>query len=198
MTVGLGWEIWEQPGYGKSVGHGGYLFGNPTIYIHHIQGNQTIIAFDNADGSGAFGQIVTSSLYLLNGKEPMKFSNHHSMAVVYGTTLVKQGPDAAACALNAIKGDTAHYYLNEWDFNQLGGNLLNLSKFEGHGQLALEVFKLNTMLFPNSANTYDSYAYGLRATGKRKEAIQMYQKSIAMDPNNEDGKAALKELIDGK
>ena len=198
MTVGLGWDIWEQPGYGKSVGHGGYLFGNPTIYIHHMQGNQTIIAFDNADGSGAFGQIVTSSLYLLNGKEPMKFDNRHSIAVVYGTILVKQGPDAAACALNAIRGDTAHYYLNEWDFNQLGGNLLNLSKFEGHGQLALEVFKLNTMMFPNSANTYDSYAYGLRAMGKRKEAIQMYQKSIAMDPGNEDGKAALKELIDGK
>ena len=198
MTVGLGWDIWEQPGYGKSVGHGGYLFGNPTIYIHHMQGNQTIIAFDNADGSGTFGQIVTSSLYLLNGKEPMEFSNHHSMAFVYGSTLVKQGPDAAACALNAIKGDTAHYYLNEWEFNQLGGNLLNLSKFEGHDQLALEVFKLNTIMFPNSANTYDSYAYGLRAMGKRKEAIQMYQKSIAMDPTNEYGKAALKELIDGK
>jgi len=120
------------------------------------------------------------------------------MAFVYGSTLVKQGPDAAACALNAIKGDTAHYYLNEWEFNQLGGNLLNLSKFEGHDQLALEVFKLNTIMFPNSANTYDSYAYGLRAMGKRKEAIQMYQKSIAMDPTNEYGKAALKELIDGK
>jgi len=198
MTVGLGWDIWEQPGYGKSVGHGGYLFGNPTIYIHHMQGNQTIIAFDNADGSGTFGQIVTSSLYLLNGKEPMEFSNHHSMAFVYGSTLVKQGPDAAACALNEIKADTAHYYLNEWEFNQLGGNLLNLSKFEGHDQLALEVFKLNTIMFPNSANTYDSYAYGLRAMGKRKEAIQMYQKSIAMDPTNEYGKAALKELMDGK
>jgi len=198
MTVGLGWDIWEQPGYGKSVGHGGYLFGNPTIYIHHMPGNQTIIAFDNADGSGGFGQVVTSSLYLLNGNDPMKFDTRHSMAVVYGTILVKQGPDAAACALNAIKGDTAHYYLNEWEFNQLGGNLLNLSKFEGHDQLALEVFKLNTIMFPNSANTYDSYACGLRAMGKRKEAIQMYQKSIAMDPGNEDGKAALKELIDGK
>jgi CubicO group peptidase (beta-lactamase class C family) len=198
MTVGLGWSIWEQPGYGKSVGHGGYLFGNATIYIHHMQGNQTIIAFDNADGSGGFGQVVTSSLYLLNGKEPMQFDRHHSMAFVYGSTLVKDGADAAACALNAIKGDTAHYYLNEWEFNQLGGNMLNFSKFEGHQQLALEVFKLNTIMFPNSANTYDSYAFGLRATGKKKEAIQMYQKSLAMDPNNDDGKQALKELMEGK
>jgi tetratricopeptide (TPR) repeat protein len=76
--------------------------------------------------------------------------------------------------------------------------MLNFSKFEGHQQLALEVFKLNTIMFPNSANTYDSYAFGLRATGKKKEAIQMYQKSLAMDPNNDDGKQALKELMEGK
>jgi len=120
------------------------------------------------------------------------------MAFVYGSALVKDGPDAAAAAFNAIKSDTAHYYLNEWEFNQLGGNLLNLSKFEGHKGLALEVFKLNTILFPASANTYDSYAYGLRATGRKKEAIQMYQKSLAMQPDNDDGKQALKELTEGK
>lgn len=197
MTVGLGWDIWEQPGYGKSVGHGGYLFGNATIYIHHMLGNQTIIAFDN-DEHTEFGRIVTSSLYLLNGKEPLEIRHHRSMAFVYGSTLVKEGPDAAAVAFNAIKSDTVHYYLSEWEFNQLGGNLINLSKFEGHGQLALEAFKLNTIMFPNSANTYDSYAYGLRAMGRKKEAIQMYQKSLAMEPNNDDGKQALKELMEGK
>ncbi len=197
MTVGLGWDIWEQPGYGKSVGHGGFLFGNATIYIHHIQNNQTIIAFDNAVNS-EFGRIVTSSLYLLNGREPLEIRNHHSMAFVYGSTLVRQGPDAAACALNAIKGDTAHYYLSEWEFNQLGGNLLYRSSFEGHQQLAVEVFKINTLLFPDSFNTYDSYAEGLRENGRKKEAIMMYQKSITMNPGNEDGKRALKELMDGK
>jgi len=197
MAVGLGWDIFEMPGYGKSVGHGGFMFGNSVFYFHNIGKKQTIIAFDNTAGS-EFGRIVTSALYLLNGKEPMEIRNHHSMAFVYGSTLVKNGPDAAAAAFNMIRSDTAHYYLSEWEFNQLGGNLLNAAKFNGHDTSALEVFKLNTILFPNSANTYDSYAFALRAVGKKKEAIQMYQKSLAMDPNNDDGKQALKELMQGK
>jgi len=47
----------------------------------------------------------------------MEIRNLHSLAFVYGSTLVKQGPDAAACAFNAVKSDTAHYYLSEWEFN---------------------------------------------------------------------------------
>ena len=104
----------------------------------------------------------------------MEIRNHHSLAFVYGSTLVNHGPDAAACAFNAVKSDTAHYYMSEWEFNQLGGNLLYRSSFEGYERLALEVFKINIFLFPASFNTYDSYAGELRATGKKQEAIIMY------------------------
>ena len=120
------------------------------------------------------------------------------MAFVYGNALVKQGADAAASALNVIKSDTAHYYLSEWEFNQLGGNLLYRSEVSDHEKLAVEAFKINTLLFPDSFNTYDSYGEALRIAGKRQEAIAMYQKSIIMNPGNDGGKQALKELLDGK
>ena len=197
MSVGLGWEIFEMPGFGKLFGHGGFLFGNATFYFHTAEKKQTIIAFDNTACS-EFGRIVTSSLYLLNAKEPLEIRNHHSLAFVYGSTLVKHGPDAAASAFNAVKSDTSHYYLSEWEFNQLGGNLLYGSSFEGHRSLAVEVFKINTLLFPNSFNTYDSYAEGLRAIGKKHEAIIMYQKSISLNPDNEEGKKNLEELLKSK
>ena len=195
MAVGLGWDIFVQPGYGISVGHGGFKFGLATFYFHSLEKKQVIIAFDNTAGS-EFGRIVTSALFLLNGKEPMETRNKHSLAFVYGNNLVKRGPDAAACAFNAAKRDTAHYYLSEWEFNQLGGNLLYGSSFNGHQDLALEVFKINTLLFPNSFNTYDSYAAGLKEAGKRQEAISMYQESIDLNPNNDDGKKALRELLE--
>jgi CubicO group peptidase (beta-lactamase class C family) len=194
MAVGLGWDIFEQPKYGKSVGHGGFLFGNATFYFHNPEKKQTIIAFDNTAGS-EFGRIVTSALNLLNGEEPMAIRNHQSMAFLYGSTLVKHGPDAAACALNVVKDDTAHYYLSEWEFNQLGGNLLYRSAFDGHQNMALEVFKICTLLFPHSYNTYDSYAEGLIVTGRKQEAIQMYRKSISLNPENEYGKKSLEELL---
>ncbi|MGE5943392.1 MAG: serine hydrolase [Flavobacteriales bacterium] len=194
MSYGLGWNIWEQSNYGKSVGHGGFMFGNATFYAHNLEKKQTIIAFDNTAGS-EFGRIVTSAIFLLNGNEPMEIRNQHSLAFVYGNALVKRGPDAAASAFNSLKSDTTHYYLNEWEFNQLGGNLFYGSSFKGHENLALEVFKINTFLFPDSFNTYDSYAEALRATGKEQEAIIMYQKSISLNPNNEEGKKNLEELL---
>jgi len=194
MSYGLGWDIWEQPNVGKSVGHGGFMFGNATFYAHNLKNKQTIIIFDNTAGS-EFGRIVTSANFLLNGNEPMEIRNSRSLAFVYGSTLVKQEPDAAASAFNAVKSDTAHYYLSEWEFNQLGGNLLYGSSFKGHESLAVEVFKINTFLFPASFNTYDSYAEGLREIGKKQEAIVMYQKSILLNPNNEEGKKNLEELL---
>ncbi len=197
MAFGLGWDIFKQPGFSKAVGHAGFFYGNIAFYYHVSDKKQFITGYDNTAGI-AFGRIITSTLYMLNGRATMPAKDKHSLAFVYGSTLVKDGPDAAAAAFNQVKSDTAHYYLSEWEFNQLGGNLINLSKFDGHGQLALEVFKLNTILFSNSANTYDSYAYGLRAMGRKKDAIRMYQKSLAMDPNNDEGKQALKELMNEK
>jgi CubicO group peptidase (beta-lactamase class C family) len=194
MSYGLGWNIWEQPNYGKSVGHGGFIFGNATFYAHNLENKQTIIAFDNTAGS-EFGRIVTSANSLLNQKEPMEIRCKRSLAFVYGSALVKQGVDGAACNFNSVKSDTTHYYLSEWEFNQLGGNLLYRSSFDGHESLALDVFKINTFLFPASFNTYDSYAEGLRVIGKKQESIIMYQKSISLNPNNEEGKKNLEELL---
>jgi tetratricopeptide (TPR) repeat protein len=197
MAFGLGWDLFEQPGFSKAVGHAGFFYGNNAFYYHVLDKKQFITGYDNTGGS-EFGRIITSTLYLLNGKASMPARDKHSLAYVYGSTLVKDGPDAAATAFNAVKSDTAHYYLDENEFNQLGGNLLYKTDFAGHQQLALEVFKLNTFLFPDSFNTYDSYGQGLRETGSRKEAILMYQKSITLNPGNEDGKQALKELMEAK
>src|SRR3569833_4512088 len=36
MTVGLGWDIFILPGYGKSVGHGGFLFGYAFFFFFFL------------------------------------------------------------------------------------------------------------------------------------------------------------------
>lgn len=49
--------------------------------------------------------------------------------------------------------------------NELGYQLLLGCGFRNHKELALEVFKINTPLFPESANVYDSYAEALMESG---------------------------------
>jgi CubicO group peptidase (beta-lactamase class C family) len=194
MTYGLGWEIFEHAISGKSVGHGGFKFGLATFYLHNLTKNQTLIGFDNTAGS-EFGRVITSALLLLNNKLPMRFRTSRSLVSLYGMSLVKKGVDHAAVVLNASKADTTTYYLNEGEMNDLGYNLFYMSSMPGHREMALEVFKLATFIFPESFNTYDSYGQLLRDIGKIEDAILMYKKSIELNPKNEDGKRILSQLM---
>ncbi|WP_343669114.1 serine hydrolase [Chitinophaga sp.] len=187
---GMGWELFDQPGYGKGAGHGGFKFGLATFYYHNLDKNQTIIAFDNT-AAPSFGAIVTNALRILNNKAPKPIDNKKSLARIYVTTLVKEGADAAATQLSLLKTDTVHYYLSEWEMNRAGyEQLYDYYRIDA----ALEIFKLNCLLFPLSSNTYDSYGEALNKAGKKKEAIALYERSILINPNNKDGIKALNQI----
>lgn len=125
----------------------------------------------------------------------MAFRTSRSLVTLYGMSLVKKGADHAAAVFHTYKTDTATYYLNEAEMNDLGYNLFYISSMTGHREMALEVFKLATFIFPDSYNTYDSYGQLLRDIGKKQDAILMYRKSIALNPDNEDGKRMLGQLL---
>lgn len=197
MSYGLGWEILEQPVYGRSVGHGGFKFGLATYFLHNLDKDQTIIGFDNTAGP-EFGQVITSAQLLLNAAKPLPFRTKKSLVTAYGMALVQKGPDHAASIFNALKSDTLNYYLNDWEMNDLGYHLFYAATFADHQKLALEVFKLATFVFPDRFNPYDSYGQLLRETGNREDAILMYRKSIQLNPKNEDGIKALNELLGTK
>jgi tetratricopeptide (TPR) repeat protein len=193
-SYGLGWEIFEQPGFGKSVGHGGFKFGLATFYFRNISRKQTIISFDNTAGH-AFGNIVTSAFHMMNDQLPLPLKTKASLVRLFASTMVKNGIDNAISCLTAFKSDTGNYYFSEQEMNQLGYEFLYFSSFPDHLQFATETFKINMLLFPESYNTYDSYAEALSQAGKHQEAILMYQKSIELNPDNQGGIKALKQLL---
>ncbi|HEY5883049.1 MAG TPA: serine hydrolase [Pyrinomonadaceae bacterium] len=59
---------------------------------------------------------------------------------------------------------------------------------------AIAVFKVNTELYPNSFNTYDSLAEAYMNNGDKELAIMNYKKSLELDPKNSNGAEALKKL----
>ncbi|PWV46191.1 serine hydrolase domain-containing protein [Chitinophaga sp. S165] len=193
-SYGLGWEIFDQPGFGKSVGHGGFNFGLATFYFRNISRKQTIIAFDNVAGP-SFGNIVTSAFYMMNDQPPMLLKKKTSLVRLFAATMIQRGIDNAISGLTAFKSDTNNYYFSEREMNQLGYEFLYFSPVPEHLQLAIETFKINMLLFPGSYNAYDSYAEALSKAGKRQEAILMYQKSIELNPDNQGGIKALKQLL---
>jgi tetratricopeptide (TPR) repeat protein len=59
---------------------------------------------------------------------------------------------------------------------------------------AIQIFDLNTKLFPESFNVWDSLAEAYAKAGKKALAIQYYEKSVQINPKSESGKKALEEL----
>ena len=62
---------------------------------------------------------------------------------------------------------------------------------------AIRVFTLNAETFPTSANVWDSLAEAYMTAGDKGLAETYYQKSLELDPNNENAKAMLKKLKEG-
>ena len=81
-------------------------------------------------------------------------------------------------------------YFKESEFNTLGYVFL----FNEHVDEAIFVFKNNAKLYPDSWNTYDSLGEGLLVAGKYDKARKFYEKSIAMNPENENGKKMLVKI----
>lgn len=74
--------------------------------------------------------------------------------------------------------------LDEAEINGLGYEYLMQHK---QPKTAEAIFYSNTMLFPSSANVYDSYGEALAANGKLEEALKTYQKAVETAKVTNDG-----------
>ncbi|HEY2971496.1 MAG TPA: tetratricopeptide repeat protein [Pyrinomonadaceae bacterium] len=76
------------------------------------------------------------------------------------------------------------YYPNEDELNSLGYEYLK----EKQVREAIEVFRLNVELYPDSANVYDSLGEGYLNVGNNEEAFKHYRKAleIAIKTRNDD------------
>lgn len=75
---------------------------------------------------------------------------------------------------NLLEGLVQHKVMDEREINTLGYNYFLAKK----NKVALAIFKSNTLLFPNSANAFDSYAENLATTNQKVLALQQYQKAV--------------------
>tara|TARA_B100000508_G_C11434238_1_gene265153 strand:- start:189 stop:887 length:699 start_codon:yes stop_codon:yes gene_type:complete len=88
------------------------------------------------------------------------------------------------------KKDSLDISINESDFNKLGYKSLNKKDFEK----AIQIFKINVALYPNSANVYDSLGEAFMKSGDTLKAILNYKKSLTLDSGNARAKRLLKKL----
>lgn len=127
-----------------------------------------------------------------NGENALKGLNQYkkSAAKTIQELLKKSAYETAKSEIASIKERKNDYYFLENELNNLGYKLLGENKLEA----AIAAFKINVDKFPNSANVYDSYGEAQMKAGNKELAIENYEMSLKLNPQNDNAKEMLKEL----
>ena len=86
-------------------------------------------------------------------------------------------------------------YFNEYFYNEntlliIAYELLNKNLFED----AIKLFALNTKEYPYSSNAFDSLGEAYLKSGNKELAIENYEKSLELDPQNNNAREIMKTL----
>lgn len=100
------------------------------------------------------------------------------------------GADSGSAAYHAFRDHFGPKVVGEDLLNQVGYELLGAGKAD----VALAAFKLNVAENPASGNSYDSLAEAYAHGGDTKQALANYQKSLQLDPTNENAKHEIEVL----
>ena len=100
-------------------------------------------------------------------------------------------------SLNAYKAlqqkDSLDPTIQEWGLNRTGYEYLKANKFEK----AKAIFEINIALYPEKSNVYDSMGDAFKKENDTLKAIEYYEKSIAINPENRNSVKNLKKLKKG-
>ncbi len=95
------------------------------------------------------------------------------------SVLIHQGPGAARLIFEAIRAEHPDRQL--WGpsaVNGYGYELINQNKTAR----AVEVFRLNTLAYPDDANSFDSLGEAYLRNGDRESAIETLRQALALNP----------------
>jgi len=169
-----------------AIGHGGGINGFNTNISRTTSNNSLIVLLNNTSGA-PLNNITKAIRGIIHDKEynmPKK-----SVADAVLAIIETKGIDAGISHYNNIK-HSENYSLRESEMNAIGYQLMGSDKVKE----ANKIFQLIIEEFPTSSNAYDSFGESLMKLGKNDLAIKSYRKSVALNPNNQNGIDYLKKL----
>jgi glyoxylase-like metal-dependent hydrolase (beta-lactamase superfamily II) len=108
------------------------------------------------------------------------------------SNLIEEGADESANrkVLAERDSESPAYFFSESEINGYGYAFLRRDMIEE----AVELFRINVELFPDSWNSYDSLGEALLRAGDTDQAVAMYEKSLVLNPDNDNGKEVLARI----
>jgi CubicO group peptidase (beta-lactamase class C family) len=185
---GLSFFVEEQnPGV---FGHNGADEGFQALLTMNWQTGNGVAIMADSDNGIAVADLLLRSV----AKE---YSWNYKAEMLHPLVLIAKlrGAQAALDRYTELKKSGAiDAETGERELNQVGYTLL----YGGHEQDAITVFQRNVEDYPQSWNSYDSLGEAYMKTGQKDLAIKNYEKSLELNPKNENGDEMLKKLREMK
>jgi tetratricopeptide (TPR) repeat protein len=181
--VGFGWHITAGKN-GDVIWHNGGTGGYRTFAGFVKETGMGVVVLTNSDQSAD-----DIGFHLLDPDTPLTTIKARVVAEM------KKAIDTKGIAAGiAVYHDLKKNKPDEYDFSEGSINLLGYQYIDTNLPAALAIFKLNIEENPDSWNVYDSYGEALLKDGQHQLAIENYKKSVEINPGNQGGIDALKQL----
>ena len=188
---GFGWLL-RKNDLENIVWHDGGINGFSSIFYRDLNKKRCIVILSNMGEMGSNAPVYSihkAILKILDGQQ-VEFPKI-PISVKIKNMIDQKGIDFAIVQYNTLKTNfPAKYDFSERQLNQLGYFYLNKNRYKE----AIPIFKLNTEVFPNSANVYDSLGEAYMVNGQKDLAIKNYKKSLELNSGNENAKEMLRLL----
>lgn len=185
-----GWPIVARDEHPAAAAVGG---GRSAVFVYPKDDLSIIVLTNLMGGSPEVFIDELAGLFIPEMKAVNGFGLSASMKSLK-LALDKAGYKNAITEANRMMKRNKDYRLTEAEVNGWGYSLVGQKRTAD----ALEIFRLNVSLYPQSANTYDSLGEIYAELGKTELAIKNYEQSLKLDSQNKNAEEQLKKLKQGK
>jgi tetratricopeptide (TPR) repeat protein len=203
--------VGETTGGGANPGGGYPLPGGLMVFVPEGRAINPVTG-TNWEGTGVAPHVEAVAAEALEVALPLAreaaaaYRERSTRAEAAGRATMREAIDRAAAAAAAGRSEEASAELGsalrsalaagvttEDGINALGYRYLQ----NGDHEMAIAVFRFNVDAFPASFNTYDSLGEAYMEAGQRDLAITNYERSLELNPGNENGRRMLERLRSG-
>jgi tetratricopeptide (TPR) repeat protein len=183
---GLGWFIFKDTSNGKIIWGSGADPGAISFFAINLAKKQTLVILHNVK-SNPF--LDLNALDLLKGKLVIYRS---SLAFTYAQDIYNKDKNYADAHLRELLPDTLHYSLELADVERA---TLEFRR-AGLKKQALGTCEMGIHFFPAKADAFKNYAVTLAQYGQKEKAIEMYKKTLELNPRDTQSREDLQKLSD--
>jgi CubicO group peptidase (beta-lactamase class C family) len=186
--TGLGFALGYQH-HPEVFFHNGSNDGFESLLMMDPDAGWGYVAMGNSDNFQAVDRPVLQTMAKLNGWDIASHSRDlgENLTIIRALRGVQTALDSYQRAKSTGFAGLRH---DANTLNNLGYSLLGEKKFAD----AIKVFQLNVSEYPRDANSYDSLAEAYMDAGENNLAIQDYEKSLELNPKNDNAVVQLKKL----